>query len=240
LFSAGLAQVQTARENALFLLKPVHLSGIVMDSNGKPLQHVWINHDSLRERTVETDGEGRFDFVTQAPALVFRKAGFDASYYRVERDATLRLKLGSAQRMLECPESSDCVSLKGFTSAFCLPKLRRIKITKQGNDIDYGQRWFVIHTATGKNGIQHAAGPMWGTGIPFDQDVWSAVEYTETDYQDLDGFLVVDARGKDAKGQCWRVLGHFGETASYRNVSSDDASTLDKVLDGVCLRHSSQ
>lgn len=41
---------------------------------------------------------------------------------------------------------SDCVSLKGWPSMFCLQRVRRVKVTAHGNDIDYGQRWFVIQT----------------------------------------------------------------------------------------------
>jgi hypothetical protein len=75
---------------------------------------------------------------------------------------------------------------------------------------------------------------MWSFGLPFDEDVWSATQYSETDYRDPDGLLVIDARGKNANGECWRVLGHFGETAAYRKVTQDQAGLLDKVLDSAC------
>ena len=84
--------------------------------------------------------------------------------------------------------------------------------------------------------IQHAAGPMWGAGLPRDEDVWSSVEYSETDYRDLEGFLIIDSRGKNADGEYWRVLGRTFETASYRKLAKDEAAVLDKVLNGVCLR----
>jgi len=121
-------------------------------------------------------------------------------------------------------------------SEFCLPKIRGITVTGQHNDIDYGQRQFLLQIPTGRKGIQHAAGPLWGSGLPLDEDVWSAVEYSETDYRDLEGFTVLDARGRSSSGECWRVLRRAFETASYRKVSPDEASLLDKVLDRVCLR----
>ena len=124
---------------------------------------------------------------------------------------------------------------EGRPSRFCFQKgSYGVTVTAQGNDIDYGQRWFVIQTPAGKRGIQHGAGGMWSFGLPFDEDVWSATEYIETDYRDPEGFLIIDARGQNVNGECWHVLGHFGETASYRKVSQDQAGLLDKVLDSAC------
>jgi hypothetical protein len=70
---------------------------------------------------------------------------------------------------------------------------------------------------------------------PFDQDVWSAIQYSETDYSEPDGFRIIDARGKNTNLEYWRVLGHFGETASYRKVSRNETGLLDKVLDSACV-----
>jgi hypothetical protein len=174
---------------------------------------------------------------TQAPAIVFRKDGFNGKYYRVERDAIIDIKLAPvADSLKTCPSFANCLSLHGFMSAFCLPKVRGVDATEQSNDIDYGQRMFLIRGSSGRKGIQHAAGPMWSFGTPLDEEVWSAVEHSETGYRDLEGFLIVDSRGKSADGKCWRVLGHAFETASYRKVAPDEAKLLDKVLDGVCLK----
>lgn len=212
------------------------LSGIVADIDGKPLADVWLHHTGLQGRILKTDAEGRFEIQTRAPAIVFRKDGFKGRYYRIERDATVEVKLDPAPPLKACPSSARCLSIECFMSAFCLPKVRGVSVTEQGNDSDYAQRQFVIQTPSGSKGIQHAAGPMWGSGLPLDEDVWSAVEYRETDYRDLEGFLVIDARGKASNGECWRILGHAFETASYRKLPADEASLLDKVLDGVCLR----
>jgi len=196
---------------------------------------VWIQHASLKYPSGKTDAQGRFDFRTQAPAIVFRKDGFSGSYHRVQGDETLAIQLAPAGQFRMCQSSSDCVSLKGWPSRFCFQKVHGVKVTAQGNDIAYGQRWFVIQTPAGKRGIQHGAGGMWSFGLPFDEDVWSATEYSETDYRDPDGFLIIDARGQNASGEHCRVLGHFGETASYRKVQAQDAGLLDKVLDSACV-----
>lgn len=227
---------QAAKEGGLLLSSPIHLSGIVTDHDGKPLANVWINHTGIQGQIMKTNAEGRFEIQTRAPSIVFRKDGFKGRFCRVERDATVEVKLDPAPQLKACPSSANCLSLKGFMSAFCLPKIRGVNVTAQSNDIDYGQREFVIQTLGGRKGIQHAAGPMWGAGLPLDDEVWSSVEYHETGYRDVEGFQVIDARGKTSNGECWRVLGHAFETASYRKLSADEVSLLDKVLDGVCLR----
>jgi len=218
------------------LASPVRLAGVVTGSDGKPLGDVWINHTGAGVENLKTDLDGRFDIECFAPAIVFRKSGFQSKYWRVRADRMLDIVLtGPAPQLKACGKSSRCVSLKGFMSAFCLPKVPGINVGEQGNDVDYGQRFFWVRTPRGEVGIQHAAGGMWGSGLPSDQDVWSARDYAEKSYVDLDGFGIIDARGKSADGKYWRVLGHVFETASYRNVSGQDAPLLDRVLDGACV-----
>ena len=218
------------------LPSPVRLSGVVTDNDGRPLSDVWINHTGVRLENVKTDSQGRFDIGTRAPAIVFRKHGFQSKYCRVSGDRPLAVILTCpARRAKACGAFSNCVSLKGFMSWFCLLKVPGVTVSKQGNDIDYGQRLFWVRTQSGRAGIQHAAGPMWGPGLPFDEDVWAARDYAETTYIDSEGFSIIDARGKSIDGKCWRVLGHVFETASYRNVSEHDTRLLDRVLDGACV-----
>lgn len=207
------------------LPQSVRLSGIVMDSDRKPLRDVWINHTGVRIENLKTYPQGRFDVETRAPAIVFRKSGFQSTYWRVHEDRNLAITLvGPAPRIKECGGFSNCVALKGFGSfsTFCLPKVPGVKISKQGNDIDYGRRLFWVGTDSGKAAIQHAAGGMWGSGLPEDEDLWSARQYTEISYIDREGFGIIDARGKSIDGRCWRVLGHAFETASYRNVPEQE------------------
>jgi hypothetical protein len=228
---------QSQEKRALMLPSPVRLVGIVTDNSGVPLSDVWINHTGDRFKEVSSDPQGRFDFQTSAPAIVFRKRGFQSKYHRVDRSATISIQLEARQPALPlCTRHSGCLSLQGFGGAFCLTKVSGVKATAQGNDVDYGGRSFVIVTHSGKNSIEHGGGPMWGEGMPFDEDVWSAQEYVEANYRDADGFAVVDARGKNKDGTHWRSLGRFGETATYHNALEQNAMALDKVLDRVCVK----
>ena len=147
----------------------------------------------------------------------------------------MTIALAPAPRAKACGRFSDCASLQYVFSTFCLPRIPGVHVSAQRNDIDYGQRVFAAKTPSGTVVIQHAAGPMWGSGLPFDEDIWSASEYSENAWVDSDGFSLIDARGKSADGTCWRVLGHAFETASYRNVPEQDTVLLDRVLDGACV-----
>lgn len=219
----------------MLLPSPIHLSGVVTDGSGKPIAGVRIDHSGSSSKS---DSAGRFDVRTRAPAVVFRATGFQSRYYRLADDTTLTVTLGGPTPLMkQCGLCVSCLPLKQFVSVLCLPRVHGVHAGEQGNDIDYGQRWLWIKTSSGKKvGIQHGAGPMWGTGLPFDVDVWLARKYTEIDYRDAKGLPIVDARGQNADGRCWRVLGRFGETASYRDVPAGDTALLDQVVDGASVR----
>ncbi len=218
------------------LPSPIRLSGVVTDTLGKPIPGVWINHTGSRFENITTDRAGRFDIETGAPAVVFRGDGFQSRYWKVNQSGAITIALAPAPRAKACGQPSRCMSLEGFHACFCLPRIRGVKVSAQGNDVDYGQRLFQVKTRNGTVAIQHAAGGMWGSGLPFNEDVWSASEYSEKTWVDDKGFFIIDARGKSANGRCWRVLGHAFETASYRNVPEQDTVLLDRVLDGACVK----
>ena len=226
-------------EKTYLLPSVLRLSGVVTDGAGNPLPEVWISHTGLALGNSKTDSNGRFEIETRAPAIVFRKGGFQSRYLRIDNGHENSLAIilaGPAPQMKSCNGASGCISLEFFGGAFCLPKIRSVHVSKQGNDVDYGCRSLWITTPGGNVGVQHCSGGLWGSGFPFDQDVWSASEYTEAAYQDREGFLITDARGKSPEGKYWRVLGHAFETVSYRRVSAQDGAVLDRVIDGACIK----
>jgi hypothetical protein len=217
--------------------EPVKLSGIVTDQDGRPLAEVSVDHSGSRSyEEIKTDSAGHFEVECRGSAIVFRKSGYASKYWRIGAEHVLSVVLaGRAPRMNICVSSSTCLTLKGFPSTFCLPQVAGVKVTRQANDVDYGQRFFWFRTPRGKIGIQHASGPMWSGGLPFDQDVWSARRYSERSYVDPQGLAVNDARGQSPDGTYWRLLGHAFETAAYRNVAEQDTRLLNEVLDGACI-----
>jgi hypothetical protein len=231
----GVALAQSPRERELMLPSAVRLSGVVTDSGGRPLSDVWVLHAGNEVRNMTTDSQGRFDIRTRAPAVVFRKPGFQSQYLRVGGDREVAISLaGPAAPMKECEAPSKLVSLGGG-SVFCLPRIPGVHVGEVGVDTDYAYRWFWFRTHPGKVGIEHAEGATWGTGLPFDEDVWSARDYAETAFHGPKGLFIVDARGKSSDGKCWRILGRFSESANYRDVPERYAALLDRVLDGACV-----
>jgi hypothetical protein len=240
----GVAFAQSEKELALMLPRPVRISGVVTDGDGMPLSEIRIGHAGIRDKggirevIIRTDSQGRFDIETRAPAVVFRAfRGYQSKYWRVSENRDLKIALASqVPRMKQCGASFGFVSLNGFMGRFCFPRVRGVNVTKQDNDVDYGMRVFWVATRSEKVAIRHGSGGMWGDGTPFDAEVWSARDYVEKTYSDPEGVNISDARGKSVDGKCWRVLGHAFESASYRNVSEQDAALLDRVLDGARVK----
>ena len=232
------AWIAAAQTTPALLPSPVRLAGIVTDSAGQPVPDVWICHSGLTLANTKTDSRGRFDLRTRAPAIVFRKGGSQSKYLRVadgnENPLTIVLA-GPPPQMKACLAESHQLSLRYFGSAFGIPKIRGVSIGKQSNDVDYGCRAFWIATPVGKAAGEHCSGAMWGSGWPLDDVVWASTEYRENSYQDHDGGMITDARGRSADGTRWRVLGHWAESVSYRGVSERDAAVLDQVIDDTCV-----
>ena len=236
---AGAGVAQTPKQKALLLPSEIHLSGIVTTSDGKPIPGARIDHSGT---AATTDSEGKFDLHTRAPAVVFRADGYQSKHFRLDADAALTVALtGPAPEFRRCGACTECTTLGSLASALCLPAVKGVRAGPPDYDIDYDKQLLSIKSRGGKLvAIQHSVGSMWSFGLPPDEDVWAAREYHEADYHDEQGRPIVDARGKNFDGNCWRILGKFGETASYRNVAAEDIPLLDQVLDGASLRIASK
>jgi hypothetical protein len=112
---------------------PVHISGIAVDSEGRPIRGVLVEHLAVRnsvsteEPLVETDADGRFSADTIAPAMVFRKSGFESQFARAPVSQTeLRALMKPAPAMEEIPvlpKPKHSVSVGGI---LCLPKVKGV------------------------------------------------------------------------------------------------------------------
>lgn len=233
IITAGLLNAQAHRD--LLLPKGQSISGTVLDPDGKPIAGARIQHSNIRSATVQTDAAGKFELQTPAPALVIRKAGYRSQWLRTTDSPTVQIILQpSGLQIRACPRTEPCESITGWGAEFCFPRVPGVTASRQGQDIDYGIRGYVIDNS--KAGIRHGSGPLWSFGLPSDDDVWQSVEYRETVFG-ASPPLTIDARGRTADGKHWRNLGRPGESASYRDVDEADALLLDRVLDGVCIRN---
>lgn len=230
---------------SLLLPEAVHITGTVVDQEGKPIVAARIEHHSSDLRTLRetdalrrTDPEGRFAFDTHAPSVVVRKAGFRSVFLQTSNAKGVRIILqASPSRLFPiCRSTSKFDSIqKGWGASFWFPKLPGVNASGQLQDIDYGQRNYFVKTKDGPKGIRHGSGALWSYGFPSDFDVWQSAEYEETAFED-GRILIVDARGRFPNGNRWRYLGKFGESADYSNVDEATAKILDQVLDGACVK----
>jgi len=234
LLAAGLIHGQTKRDLMLPVARTI--SGVVVDTSGKPLVGFRVDHRGFG--WYEAGADGKFQFDTRAPAVVFRKPGYNSYYLRTASASEVRVVLEQAVSHggpAGCPNNAMCASIGSWGRRFCLPLLREVEVADHAPDVDYQTRSYYIDTPKGRVGIVHGSGAMWSLGDPMDQDVWSSVEYHETVFT-VDNRRIVDARVRTAAGKYWRFLGQLGETASYRDADADAARILDRVLDGMCLR----
>jgi hypothetical protein len=229
------AQSLSPKEKSLLLPHEKKVSGQVLDSSGHPIGGASLQVANSSREKLSTDSNGHFELTTRAPAVVVRKAGYKSAFVRTSDSTVVTIILDSSHTTITmCSNKSSCESIVGFWGIFCLPRLNGIKVSKQGNDVDYGQRFFSVQSKDGLRSIWHGSGPSWDWGMPSNEDVWRSVEYSEQSFQ-VGDYVVVDARGQTSEGKFWRYVGRWGESASYRDVDRESANQLDKVLDGICI-----
>jgi hypothetical protein len=213
------------------------LSGLVLGNDNRPIADADVDYADGPFRVCKTDASGRFALTTSAPVLVIRKTGMRSRAVFLKDASEIRVVLEPERRkptIQICSNRTKYESIKGFDARLWFPMIAGVKASPQGNDVDYGARYYFVTMEHGTRGIQHASGPMWGFGKPAHDIVWRSVSYDEITY-DLGGVTITDARGETEDGKRWRYLGRFLESAAYRDVESEAAVVLDKVLDGACL-----
>jgi hypothetical protein len=144
------------------------LRGIVTDASGKPLEDARIEHIGNRvvvsptelalkpsAGEVRTDVDGHFQVVTEVPAIIVRKPGYQSQRIRLSGDAQVKVELQQINSWSRCKLSAT-------------PSFK----TKESNDIDYTANWFYMVTKDGPKGIISGSGPMYSFGVPNDKDVW--------------------------------------------------------------------
>lgn len=231
LFGQGL----TPREASLLARETQQVSGTVSNSAGVPISGAAIQHLGRLNSEVITDSNGHFEFSTRVPAFVIWKVGYGGALVRTDDAHAIQVTLQRSDAEIPaCSSKSVCASA-GWGTVFCFAKINGVTISKQINDIDYGERIYSIRLEHERQTMTHGGGPMWGAGLPFDEDVWSSVEYSEKSYRYGAG-VIVDAKGKSASGKFWRSIGRFGETATYRDVGQESAALFDRLLDGICIQ----
>ena len=224
----------------LLLPESLHIVGVVVDPDGRTVVGASVDHSGDRRQVHQSDSDGRFVLDTRAPALVVRKAGYQSELIHTQNATEVRValrKLTQSRIMPVCVNGGRYVGIEGWRALLQFPRVPGVKVSEQGNDIDFGIRFYSVKTSKGHKGIRHGSGPFWSRGTPSDMDVWRTITYEETTLV-AGGQTVTDARGQLANGSRWRFLGRAGESADYSDVDQATAKILDQILDGACLSSS--
>ena len=203
------------------------VTGTVRDTSGKPLENARVDHtgkmvvvaatDPLMKLTpdeIRTDSEGHFRVVTETPAIVIRKPGYESQRVLIHGDAQLEITLARIRSTSRCKLS-----------------VQPVFKTKKANDIDYSATWFYITTKNGPQGIISGRGPSYSLGAPGNDQVWKSIEYAEIMYENG----IIDASGRSPDGKYWRRRGIFGAASQYYDQTRETAEQLDCVMDRVPL-----
>ena len=216
----------------------VQVRGIVLDSSGKALQDVEIDHLTEDDTHVMSQRDGRFRFKTYAPAVVFRKKGFESQLQRIpSHGGSLRVVLQMAddpEALPVCERGARCSLILGDKGFFCLAKVDGVQENKGEWDTDAFEKQFVAQTPSGFASMTHGAGTSWGDATPPSWLVWRSVEFREKRLLARDQ-VVFDSRGVSSDGKMSRHFGVEGQTVFYGEVEPAAASLFDRVIDGICL-----
>ena len=180
LLAAALAMAhlsaQPARGTSLPQLR--HIAGVVVDVSGNPIAHAEIVHAG---GTIPiTDADGKFEVDTSVPAFVVRKPGFRSEFVRINDVNVPRITMQQIKATLvfpTCSASDGLIGIKGFQAQFRFHKVRGVVASRQGAEMDY-----YVETRQGRKSIAHNSGPLWGSRLPTDGDVWHSQKYDETVY----------------------------------------------------------
>lgn len=215
------------------------MAGVVVDAEGKPVAAAELYYSDKVWKTHQTDSDGRFALDTRAPAIVIRKDGFRSEFMPTREAMDVRVvlqKLRQKRAFPICTDSIQYVGIGVWDRSFQFPAIHGVIVSLPVQDVDYTERSYYVKTKHGRKGIIHGGGPMWGLGIPRNEDISRSAKYYEETTYDASGIAIIDARGEFANGNRWRFLGMFGETASYSDVDEATAKLLDQVLDGACIK----
>ena len=216
----------------------VQVRGIVLDSSGKAMQDVEINHLTEDDTHVMSQRDGRFRFETYAPAVVFRKKGYESQLQRIpSHGGYLRVVLQMAadpEPLPVCERGARCSLILEDRGFFCLAKVDGVQENKGEWDTDAFEKQFIVHTPSGFVSMTHGAGTSWGNATPPSWLVWRSVEFREKRLLARDQ-VVIDSRGVSSDGKISRHFGVEGQTVFYGDVEPAAASLFDRVIDGICI-----
>jgi hypothetical protein len=218
-----------------FAAQPWHLSGRVIDENGRPVEGAFFQDPATADtETFEhfTNAEGRVDIWSDSPRLVLRKSAYGSVIIRPEDAKKREFAMRKAPLFPTCGRFNPKIA-DPFEVSFDFRQPSQVVLLKTGIGIDYT---FAQYGIKGQRDVAQIRRVNNGASLPVpdDYNVSRSVQYSERAYF-IAGMEIIDARGSAASGLRWREIRRASESLSYRGAAPALAKLLDKVLDGVCL-----
>ena len=221
----------------LFILLPLcwaqprEISGVVVDSNGKPIPGVGLAHSGTDH---ETSADGTFRVTTNAPTVVFRLRGFTSVFRRTDalKDAKIQMSPTQPLRFPACKGNRLVKPIDPTRVLFKIPKARGVEALPPVVDVDYMIRTYRL-VSNRSSKMEHRHGISGPQTLPPDETIWLLANYAES-VREAGGTTILDARGTTETGLRWRSLRKIWETVSYNGLPAEEAAIFDRAIDGVC------
>jgi len=213
-------------------LEPV--SGVVEDTNGKPINGVWVLNLRLWGGRVDTASDGSFRIEESSGRLLFNHPSYAPEFVllrpgqRLPIRITLRTRASVEWKLAKCKG----VSLGDPTHHRRLKlKIPRGFDVLKSRDVDYNVSTVVERRSKAVLDFWQIA--SYSAGMPEFKWYDGLVEL-RTRPIDLAGWEGFDVRGTTTDGRVSRWMGTLYTNVVYSTVSADVARKFDRIIDSAC------
>ena len=209
------------------------IRGIIKNESGERLSGVAIYSYHVRGGIASSDEKGTFT-VPETKVLFFRCEGYQP-LTKIIDPATSQLEIVLVDsKNLEiilpvCKYDNKNENRVGQSFKFLVPKDAKVHTSID----DYW--YFSIRKNFGNREVVLSGieGPNATLGVPPEEWILNAVEFTEHSYKNKPQFS--DLRGKSKDGTYWRFIGIFSVSIKYSGLTKEEAKYFDNIISSACI-----
>src|SRR5262245_16495933 len=211
------------------------LKGIVKTQAGEPLADVFIFYGRSMRDFTQTYNGGTFSIPGHSKVIFFRRIGYHPFTKIIDSGVTnLEIVLFNSQNsetaLPNCQAGESSGKRYGDRFRLLVPDGAK---SKEGFDADYGYFSIEMQSNGRQVWLEGIYGPMATLGLPPEDWILNAVEFSERQYKDQG--LYSDIRGRSKDGTYWRYIGAIGESIQYSGLTEEEAKYFDTIIDTACL-----
>ena len=210
------------------------LKGIVKTQAGEPLADVLIFYGRSMRDVTQTYNGGAFSVPSQSKVIFFRRLGYRPLTKIIDSAVTkLEIVMADAQiseiALPACQTDKSSGKRIGRSFRLLVPEGAT---SNEGFDVDYGYFSIGMRSSNRRIWLEGVYGPMATVGLPPEEWILNAVEFSERSYKDKG--LFSDVRGLAKDGKHWRYIGAIGESIQYSGLTEQEAKYFDAIIDTAC------